>query len=104
METKNVYPNIDFTRSVIEDEDGTQKMFIALSTVVRFKNELQKGTIVTLGITYDIDADIEDSYTNEMILSTEFHKMVVEVYENGFEAIKKYVDDPQEFDVDDPRL
>jgi hypothetical protein len=105
METNNIYPNIDFTRSIIEDEDTSQKMFITLSTIIRFKSDLHKGTIVTLGITYDIDSSIEDTYSNEMLLSVKFHELVTDVYENGIDAIKAFgVDDDKEFDVDDPRL
>jgi hypothetical protein len=105
METNNIYPNIDFTRSIIEEEDSSQVMFITLSTIIRFKSDLHKGTLVTLGITYDIDSSIEDTYSNEILLSIKFHELVMNVYENGMDAIKAFgIDNAKEFDVDDPRL
>jgi hypothetical protein len=97
----NVYPNITFMRFIVEDQDGNQQMCVMISSAVRLRDDLNKGTIVSMSVSHDVDADIEDTLPIEMILSEEFHKNVKKVYEGGIEALNP---DTPTFNVDDPEL
>ena len=104
MEVKSVYPAMDISRIILEDEDGSQKMVLSFHSIVRFKNDLTKGTMLTLGTSYDLPIDIEESYPIELQLSTEFHRLAIRVNEEGVDVLKELNIMPDEFDVDDPGL
>lgn len=97
----NTYPNVSFVRALVEDSEGNQQIVVAMSTNVRFKEDLSRGTMITASIFYDVDLSIEESYPVEMALSDEFHRTIRKVYEEGIEAL-----DPETptFDIDDPDL
>jgi hypothetical protein len=97
----NIYPNITFMRIVVEDQEGNQQMCVVMSSAVRLRDDLSRGTIVSMSVFHDVDADVEDTLPIEMSLSEEFHKNVRKVYEGGIESLNP---DTPTFDVDDPEL
>jgi hypothetical protein len=97
----NMYPNISFVRALVNDDNGEQRIAVAMSTHVRLKDDMNKGTMITMGIFYDTELTPEEYYPIEMTLSDEFHKNVKKVYEEGISALKP---DTPIFDVDDPEL
>ena len=94
----NVYPNLTFVRVVVEDQHGNQQMCVVMSSIIRLKDDISRGTIVSVSVVHDVEDSVEDTMAIEMELSKEFHRRAVNIF-NGVEE-----NDAPTFDVDDPNL